>query len=77
MRKKICYLFLMILLMMVPIATSLKASGTGTWPPPASGDWIINDPTTVSGENITIDGNIIVNNSLVIKYCYFGLSIRL
>ncbi len=67
MRKKVCYLFLMILLMMVPIATSLKASGTGTWPPPASGDWIINDPTTVSGENITIDGNIIVNNSLVIK----------
>jgi hypothetical protein len=34
--------------------------------PPVSGEWIINNPTTVSDETLYIDGNITVNDMLTI-----------
>ncbi|MCD6485372.1 MAG: right-handed parallel beta-helix repeat-containing protein [Candidatus Odinarchaeota archaeon] len=55
-------------LFMISVFSSQIVSATVTGDaPPASGDWIINQPTTVINENITLDGNLIVNNTLVIE----------
>ncbi len=37
-----------------------KAEGTGNFPPPAKGDWIITNDTYVSNENLVIQGNITI-----------------
>jgi hypothetical protein len=38
------------------------ADGTGNYPPPAQGDWIITNTTYVSNENLVIQGNISIEN---------------
>lgn len=53
-------LTLMLTSIMLPSAV---ATGTGAWPPPASGTWLINVPTVVSDENITLQGDMIVNST--------------
>lgn len=39
-----------------------KADGTGNFPPPAQGEWIITNNTYVSNENLVIQGNITIEN---------------
>ena len=34
--------------------------------PPASGDWVIDQPTRVTGESITVHGNLTINDELTI-----------
>ncbi len=69
MKKKKSYVISFYLLLSLLLAASFTVSNsvlasiTGS-SPPASGDWVINSPTTVINENLTIDGNIIVNSSL-------------
>jgi len=47
-----------------------SAAGTGTFPPPLSGDWVIEDATTVSGENLLVGGNISIGHgSLSLTDC--------
>ena len=45
---------------------NVSASISGSTPP-ASGDWIIDQKTTVDNENITIDGDIIVQDTLIVR----------
>ena len=47
-----------------------SAGGTGTFPPPEAGDWVIEDATSVSGENILVGGNISIGHgSLSLTDC--------
>ncbi|MCK5253681.1 MAG: hypothetical protein KAQ96_12060, partial [Thermoplasmata archaeon] len=50
------------------MANPAAASGSGDWPPPFAGDWVINQPTTVIDEPqiYLSDQNIIVNSQLTI-----------
>ena len=58
---------LAVLLMALPTAMVVLpgpavASGSGVYPPPAFGDWIISANTVVSNENLDIKGNVIVQS---------------
>ena len=64
---------LLLALVVVLMANPAAASGSGDWPPPATGDWVINQPTTVidegwvylSDQNITINSKLTVYNSYI------------
>ncbi len=61
---------LLLALVVVLMANPAAASGSGDWPPPFMGDWVINQPTTVIDETIYVfDGNITVNSKLSIQNC--------
>ncbi len=48
----------------------VPAGGTGTFPPPAAGDWTIEDTTSVTGENLLVGGNISIGHgSLSLTDC--------
>lgn len=40
-----------------------QAGGTGDWPPPATGNWVVNSPTTVDNETITVNGTLYVSGT--------------
>jgi len=47
-----------------------SAGGTGTFPPPVAGDWVIEDATSVSGENLLVGGNVSIGHgSLSLTDC--------
>ena len=52
-------------LSLLVLSGSALGSITGDQPP-LSGDWVIDNPTTVRGEMITVDGNLIINDVLMI-----------
>jgi len=43
------------------------ATGTGNWPPPASGTWYINTETRVANETIVLNGDLIVNSTAIFE----------
>jgi hypothetical protein len=47
-----------------------SAGGTGTFPPPVAGGWVIEDATSVSGENLLVGGNVSIGHgSLSLTDC--------
>ncbi|MFQ5978851.1 MAG: nitrous oxide reductase family maturation protein NosD [Candidatus Heimdallarchaeota archaeon] len=42
--------------------TPTPLGGVGDYPPPSSGDWIINNPTNIWNETITVNGSILVQS---------------
>jgi len=54
---------LALLLLTVLCSLSAAASITGDLPP-ATGDWVIENPTTVRDETVVVEGNITVNSTL-------------
>jgi len=51
-------------------AGPVSAGGTGTFPPPEAGDWVIEDATSASDENILVNGNISIGHgSLSLTDC--------
>ena len=60
-----CFIAITILLSLIPITNlsilmKSSAEGTGDFPPPTQGDWVVTQDTYVKNENITINGNITV-----------------
>jgi hypothetical protein len=45
---------------LTPFSINGSGEGTGDYPPPSQGDWIITSDTYVKNENITIEGNITI-----------------
>jgi hypothetical protein len=56
---------------------NVMAEGTGDFPPPAQGEWIIINDTYVSNENLVIQGNITVENggSLTLDHTTLQLNV--
>jgi parallel beta-helix repeat protein len=52
-------------LLLVP--QHVSAGGSGVYPPPASGDWIISSDTTVFNQNFKLRGNVIVQSGKSLK----------
>ena len=50
---------------------TITASGTGDWPPPASGQWTITQETVVENEEFTLNGSVEVQSGgkLILKNC--------
>jgi len=69
--KKASFVFLSIVLVFwvfsSEIAVNVVAGGSGDWPYSGSGDWVINQFTHVYDEEITLNGNLIVNSTLVLE----------
>ena len=61
----ITVLALALLLLVVPRHAS--AGGSGVYPPPANGDWVISSDTTVFNQNFKLHGNVIVNGGKSLK----------
>lgn len=53
-------------LMLLLTPTMTIAVGSGSWPPPGSGDWLINQETIVEDETVILNGNLIVNDTLIL-----------
>jgi len=45
----------------------VSAGGSGVYPPPASGDWVISSDTTVFNQNFKLRGNVIVQSGKSLK----------
>jgi len=45
---------------LLALSAPASAAGSGDWPPPASGDWWISNPTTVSNETVVVNGTLYV-----------------
>jgi len=55
------------LFVVVLIAGSASASGSGEdYPPPASGDWVVDSVTTVQNEDVTLNGDLLIQNGGVL-----------
>lgn len=57
--------FLVILLIgssIIPMSQSVKGDGSGTYPSPEQGDWIISNETHVRDEIIIMNGNVLIKN---------------
>lgn len=39
------------------------AGGTGNWPPPATGNWVVNSATAVDNETVTVNGTLYVSGA--------------
>ncbi len=63
---------LLLALVVVLMANPAAASGSGDWPPPGTGDWVINQPTTVIDEGFVYlwDQNITINSQLTVYNSY-------
>ena len=63
-------LFMLIFLfILVFITHNASAGGSGDYPPPASGNWDINVPTSVDNETITLQGSININADFTLDNC--------
>ncbi len=49
---------------LTPFSKYGSGEGTGDYPPPSQGDWIITSDTYVKNENITIEGNITIEDGV-------------
>lgn len=47
---------------LTPFSKYSLGEGTGDYPPPSQGDWIITSATYVKNDNLTVDGNITIEN---------------
>ncbi|HKZ58388.1 MAG TPA: right-handed parallel beta-helix repeat-containing protein [Candidatus Thermoplasmatota archaeon] len=45
---------------LLALGGSVEAAGTGDYPPPASGSWFVQNPTTVSNETLVVNGTLYV-----------------
>ena len=52
----------------------VSGDGSGDYPPPSSGDWIITRPTYVGNDSWTINGNILIDSSLTIYNSVISLN---
>ena len=50
----------MMIMSIIPLGISILGSISSD--PPSSGDWIVEDVTTISGQTITMNGSIVVTN---------------
>lgn len=53
-------IFCVFLLTSTSFSPSSYAEVNGSCPPPISGDWLVNNTTTVSNETIVLDGNLTI-----------------
>ncbi len=53
-----------------------KADGTGNFPPPTQGEWIITNDTYVSNENFIIQGNITIENGGILTLDHTTLQLN-
>ena len=63
--KRLTAIFIVVLLLGGPaelFLTSVYGEGTGDYPPPETGDWIITSMTNITDETIFLNGNIFVKN---------------
>ena len=65
--KKILSIYLMIIIISssfiiirIPVA---KTDGSGNYPAPVNGDWVITENTYATNETITLNGNLIIENN--------------
>jgi len=52
-----------LLLVFALAASPAAAAGSGDYPPPASGNWVVTNPTAVSNETLQINGTLYVQYS--------------
>lgn len=55
-----------LLLLLLALAPPASASGTGAYPPPLLGDWVVGIDTTVTDEVFSVQGNVTVNARLTL-----------
>jgi parallel beta-helix repeat protein len=82
-QKKLFTISLLFMVLMLFFPMKGMSEGTGDYPPPINGDWIITSDTYVENENITIEGNITIqaqgkltldNVTLIINTSNYGYS---
>ena len=68
--------------------TPAKGDGTGDYPPPETGDWVITRETVITNETIVLNGNLIIesdanlilnNGSIIFNCSYdgeFGVTVK-
>ncbi len=68
--KKTAYIHVLIVLILCSLFTPIAncaAEGSGDYPPPSEGNWIIENETYISDEVVVIDGNITVMEGAILS----------
>jgi parallel beta-helix repeat protein len=84
-KKTVLIVFIVISILGVQIVSELhvprfsqdaKADGTGNFPPPTQGEWIITNDTYLSNENLIIQGNITIENGGILTLDHTTLQLN-
>jgi len=69
-------LFIALALVFILLPQHAQAGGSGVYPPPTSGDWVISTDTVVFSENVKIKGNIVVQPGKSLKLDHVTLAMN-
>jgi parallel beta-helix repeat protein len=58
------------------LESQVQGAGTGDYPPPSQGDWIITQDTIITNEDITVQGNITVSENATLTLDHVTLTIN-
>jgi hypothetical protein len=63
----LAFVIIALALIILLVPKHVSAGGSGIYPPPASGDWVISSNTTVFSQNFKLRGNVIVQSGKSLK----------
>jgi hypothetical protein len=63
----LAFVLIALALFLLLVPQHVSAGGSGVYPPPASGDWVISSDTTVFSQSFTLRGNVIVQSGKSLK----------
>ncbi len=67
----------MVIMILPSLFPQAMADGSGSYPVPASGDWIVNNTTVVTGEILVLTGNLTVGSAgdLTLENCELRMNL--